>query len=148
MTTQEAFAPEEWITILEGPTSAAMAVIAASRGGTFRETYAEAKFFAQARQHHGQSELLDAIVAHKPVTDHAHPHSKEEFATLAVAHLRDAVTLISEKATPQELADYRSFVTALCAAVAAAHREGGADVSPEEAAVIAQLTEALGTARE
>ena len=146
MTTQDAFTPDEWTTILEGPTSAAMAVITAARGGTVRETFAEAKFFAQARQHHGQSELLDAIVAHKPVTDHVHPHSKDEMVTLAAAHLRDAVAIISAKATPQELADYRSFVTSLCAAVASAHREGGVAVAPEEATVIEQLTEALGTA--
>jgi hypothetical protein len=145
MTTQDAFTPEEWKTILEGPTSAAMAVITASRGGTFRETFAEAKFFAAARQQHGKSELLDAIVAHKPVSDHSHPHSKDEFVTMAAAHIRDAVALISQKATPQELEDYRAFVTSLCNAVAAAHREGDADVSPEEAAVIKQLTEALGS---
>ena len=145
MTTQDAFTPDEWKTILEGPTSAAMAVITAARGGTFRETFAEAKFFAQARQQHGQSELLDAIVAHKPVTDHTHPHSKDEMVTLATTHLRDAVALISQKATAQELADYKNFVTSLCASVAAAHREGGADVAPEESAVIQQLTDALGT---
>jgi hypothetical protein len=144
MTTQDAFTPDEWKTILEGPTSAATAVITAARGGTFRETFAEAKFFADARQHHGQSELLDAIVAHKPVVDHAHPRSKDDFVTLAVAHLRDAVSLISQKASPQELADYRGFVTSLCKAVAAAHREGGADVAPEEVAVIQQLAVALG----
>ena len=69
MTSQEAFTPEEWTNIMEGPTSAAMAVITASRGGTFRETLAEAKFFAEARRHHGASELLDAIVSHKPVSD-------------------------------------------------------------------------------
>ena len=117
-----------------------MAVITASRGGTFRETIAEAKFFAEARQHHGASELLDAIVSHKPVTDRAHQHSKEAVVASAVTHLKTAVAIISEKATAQELADYRSFVTSLCSAVAAAHREGGAAVSPEEADVITQIS--------
>ena len=145
MTSQEAFTPEEWITIMEGPTSAAMAVITASRGGTFRETYAEAKFFAEARQRHGASELLDAIVSHKPVSDRALRHSKEEFVTSAVKHLEEAVAIITKKATPQELADYRSFVTSLCAAVAAAHREGDAEASPEESAVIDQVNAAMGT---
>src|ERR1019366_10699758 len=146
MTTQEAFTPEEWTTIMEGPTSAAMAVITASRGGTFRETFAEAKFFAEARQHHGASELPDAIGSHKPVSDRARRHSKEEIVTSAVKHLEDAVAIVTKKATSQELADYRSFVTSLCAAVAAAHREGDAEVSPEESAVIAQVKAAMGAA--
>jgi len=146
MTSQEAFTPEEWTTILEGPTSAAMAVITASRGGTFRETYAEAKFFAEARQRHGSSELLDAIVTHKPVSDHARRHSEEEFVTGAVDHLQRAVAILADKATPQELADYRSFVSSLCTTVAASHREGDVDVSPEEAGVISQITAAMGTA--
>ena len=123
-----------------------MAVITASRGGTFRETYAEAKFFAQARQHHGASELLDAIVSHKPVSDRARRHSREEFVTSAARHLNEAVAIIAAKASLQELADYRSFVTSLCAVVAAAHREGDAGVSPEESAVIDQVNAAMGAA--
>ncbi len=145
MTSQEAFTPEEWTTIMEGPTSAAMAVITSSRGGTFRETFAEAKFFAEARRHHGASELLDAIVSHKPVSDRSRPHSKEDLVTSAVKHLGQAVAIITKKATPQELADYRSFVTSLCAAVAAAHREGDAVVSSEESAVIDQVNAAMST---
>jgi hypothetical protein len=145
MTSQEAFTPEEWTSILEGPTSAAMSVITASRGGTFRETLAEAKFFAEARKHHGASELLDAIVSHRPVSDRARAHSKEELVTNAVTHLEQAVAIITKKATPQELADYRSFVTSLCAAVAAAHREGGTEVSSEESTVIDQVTAAMNT---
>ena len=143
MTSQEAFTAEEWTSIMEGPTSAAMAVITASRGGTFRETLAEAKFFAEARQHHGASELLDAIVSHKPVSDRARAHSKAELVTSAIKHLGEAVAIITKKATSQELADYRSFVTSLCAAVAAAHREGGTAVSSEESTVIDQINAAM-----
>lgn len=146
MTSQEAFTPEEWTNIIEGPTSAAMAVITASRGGTFRETLAEAKFFAEARRHYGASELLDAIVSHKPVSDRARVHSQEELVTNAVKHLEQAVAIITKKATPQELADYRSFVTSLCGAVAAAHREGDAAVSSEESAVLDRVNAAMGTA--
>jgi hypothetical protein len=122
-----------------------MAVIAASHGGTIRETFAEARFFAEARQHHGSSELLDAIVSHKPVSDSARRHSRKAFITSAVEHLEQAVAIITTKAAPQELADYRSFVTSLCTAVAAAHREGGAEVSAKESAVIDQVNAAMGT---
>jgi hypothetical protein len=57
------FTEQEWKLVLEGPTSAGMIVITAQRGGVLRETVSMAKAYAQARQQHGQSELLDGIVA-------------------------------------------------------------------------------------
>jgi hypothetical protein len=53
MTKQADFTPEEWTEVLEGPTSAGLLVITASRGGTFRETFSTGKAYAEARQHHG-----------------------------------------------------------------------------------------------
>jgi hypothetical protein len=44
-------------------------VVTAQRGGTFRETIAIAKAYAEARQEHGESELLDEITAAKPERD-------------------------------------------------------------------------------
>ena len=70
MTTKADFTEQEWEVVLEGPTSAGMLVITAQRGGTLRETISMAKAYAEARQQHGQSELLDAIVAAKPEIDH------------------------------------------------------------------------------
>src|SRR6516165_3197021 len=70
MTTQAAFSPEEWQIVLEGPSTAGMIVITAAHGGTFRETIAMAKAYAEARSEHGESELLDEIVATKPQVDH------------------------------------------------------------------------------
>ena len=70
MTTKAAFSPEEWKVVLEGPPVAGMIVITAARGGMFRETVAMSKAYAEARAEHGDSELLDEIVAAKPQTDH------------------------------------------------------------------------------
>jgi hypothetical protein len=145
MTTKDAFTDAEWTDILEGLTSGAMAVITASPGGMFRETYAEAKFLAEARRHAGQSELVDAIVAHKPVTDHAIRHSNAEVIQAATTHIANAVAAITAKATPQELTDYRQFVTKLCETVAKAHREGNDDVNAQESAALAAIASALGT---
>ena len=78
MTTKADFTPEEWDLVLEGPPSAGMIVITAQRGGTIRETFSMAKAYAEARQHHGQSELLDEIVAAKPEIDHTRYGSPEE----------------------------------------------------------------------
>ena len=63
MTTKSDFSTEDWQLILEAPPSAGMIVVTAQRGGTFRETIAMAKAYAEARQQHGESELLDEIVA-------------------------------------------------------------------------------------
>jgi hypothetical protein len=101
MTKQADFTPEEWTQVLEGPPSAGVLVITASRGGTFRETFSMGKAYAEARQRHGQSELLDAIVAAKPKTDHARYHSPGELKEHALQHIRDAVALLQAKATPQ-----------------------------------------------
>lgn len=144
MTTKAAFSPEEWKVVLEGPPTAGMMVITAARGGTFRETVAMAKAYAEARGEHGESELLDEIVATKPEVDHTRYHSAEEIRENGLGHLRTAVAVLESKATTEELDDYRRFVLTLAGKVAAAHREHGQAVSPAEAEVIQQLTQALG----
>jgi hypothetical protein len=144
MTTKAAFSPEEWKVVLEGPPTAGMIVVTAARGGTFRETIAMAKAYAEARAEHGDSELLDEIVATKPEMDRTRYHSAEELRDNGLAHLRSAVALLASKASPGELGDYRRFVVTLAGQVAAAHREHGQAVSPAEAEAIQQITEALG----
>ena len=146
MTTKAVFSPEEWKAVLEGPPAAGMIVITAARGGMFRETIAMSKAYAEARTEHGDSELLDEIVAAKPQTDHTRYHSAEELREHGLKHLRDAVTLVDSKATTQERDDYRRFVLTLAGKVAAAHKEAGQSVSPAEAEAIQQITAALDTA--
>jgi hypothetical protein len=144
MTTKAAFSPDEWKTVLEGPTSAGMIVITAAHGGMFRETVAMTKAYTDARAQHGASELLDDVVAAKPELDHTRYHSPDELRDNGLAHIRGAVALLEGKATAQELDDYRRFVLALADKVASAHREGGQDVSPAETEAIQQITAALG----
>ena len=145
MTTKAAFSPEEWTTVLAGPPSAGMIVVTAASGGTFRETLAMSKAYVEARQLHGQSELLDEIVAAKPKADHTRYHSVDELRDNGLQHLRDAVALLESKATAEEADGYRRFVIAVATKVAAAHREDGQDVSPAETVAIQQITAALGT---
>ena len=146
MTTKAAFSPEEWKVVLEGPPAAGMIVITAARGGMFRETVAMSKAYAEARTEHGDSELLDEVVAARPQIDHTRYHSAEELRDHGLRLLRDAVALVDSKAATQERDDYRRFVLTLADKVAAAHREGGQSVSPAEAEAIQQITAALGTA--
>ena len=144
MTTQAAFSPEEWKVVLEGPPTAGMIVVTAAHGGTFRETIAMAKAYNEARGEHGESELLDEIVATKPKVDHTRYHSPEELRENGLEHLRNAAAVVGSKATPGELDEYRRFVLTLAGKVAAAHNEHGQQVSPAEAEAIQQITAALG----
>jgi hypothetical protein len=144
MTTKAAFSPEEWKVVAEGPPTAGMIVVTAAHGGTFRESIAMAKAYADARSEHGDSELLDEIVASKPEVDHTRYHSGEELRDNGLAHIRQAVALVQTKATPEELDDYRRFTVTLANKVAAAHKEHGQSVSPAETEAIQQITAALG----
>jgi hypothetical protein len=146
MTTHADFTEEEWKTVLEGPTSAGMIVTTAEHGGTFRETFAMAKAFAEARQDHGASELLDEVVGHRPKTERVKAHSKEELKDGYLTEIRDAVALVSAKATAEELGDYRQFIVTLAKKVAAAKKEKGFEdgVSTAEAEAITEIEGALG----
>jgi hypothetical protein len=146
MTGKADFTPEEWETILQGPPTAGMIVVTAQRGGTFRETLSIARAYVEARQHHGESELLDELVSAKPELDHTRYHSAEELKEHGLQHLRDAVGLLERKATPEELDAYKSFVLSLADKVANAHRESGSAeaVSEAERAAIEEIATALG----
>jgi hypothetical protein len=144
MTSKADFTPEEWTLILEGPPSAGLIVITAQRGGSFRESIAMAKSYVEARKDHGASELLDEIVAAKPERDHTRYHSPEELKQAGLKHLRDAVAVLEQKATAEEVEDYRKFVLTLADKVANAHREGGQAVSDAERQAIDEIRDALG----
>jgi hypothetical protein len=145
MTARTDFTDQEWEQVVEGPTSAGMLVITAQRGGTIRETVSMAKAYAEARQQHGQSELLDAIVAAKPEVDHTRAGSPEELHERSLGHIRDAVALLDGKASAQELDEYKRFIKTLAEKVAAAHREGGRGEDPVSDAERSAL-DAIGVA--
>jgi hypothetical protein len=146
MTTKAAFSPSEWQLVLEGPPAAGLLVITASHGGTFRETMAMSKAYVEARAQHGESELLDEIVAEKPRIERGGKvHNPEELRDQGLDCLRDVTTLLEHKATVEERDDYRRFVLTVANKVAAAHRERGKQVSPAEEQAIQDITTALST---
>lgn len=147
MTTKADFTEQEWEQVLEGPPAAGMIVITAQRGGMLRETVSMAKAYVEARQHHGQSELLDELVAVKPKLDHTRYHSLDELKEHSLGQIRDAVALLGSKATAAELDEYKQFVVNLADRVAHAHRERGDEedgVSDAERAATAAIVQALG----
>jgi hypothetical protein len=145
MTTKAAFSPSEWQLVLEGPTAAGLLVITASHGGTFRETMAMTKAYVDARGEHGKSELLDEIVAEKPrIEERGRFHNPEEARDQQLDLLTDAAAVVRDKATAEELDDYRGFVLTVANKVAQAHRERGQSLSPAEQQAIQDITTALG----
>jgi hypothetical protein len=120
-----------------------MITLLASSGGTFRETWALAKTFAEARQQHGESDLLDALVAEKP--DMKRYHSAEEAESEGLSRLSQAVALLEQKATPDEVESYKRFTLSVAERVAEAHKEHGTQVSPEERDAITKIESSLGT---
>ena len=146
MTGKADFTEEEWELVSEGPPSAGLIVVTAQRGGIFRETLAIPTAYVEARQLHGESQLLDEIVAARPERDHTHYHSFEELKQNGLQYLRDAITLLEQKATAEEVAGYKRFVLAVADKVANAHREGDTTVSDAEQAAIGEIATALGDA--
>ena len=143
MTSKADFTDEEWELVREGPPTAGMITLLASSGGTFRETWALAKTFAEARQQQGDSDLLDALVAEKP--EMKRYHSAEEAENEGLSRLSQAVALLRQKATADEVESYKRFTLSVAERVAEAHKEHGTQVSPEEHAAIAKIESSLGT---
>ena len=144
MTTKAAFSPSEWQLVLEGPPTAGLLVITASHGGMFRETIAMSKAYAEARTQHGESELLDDRGQKPRMERGGKVHNPEELRDQAIDCLTDVTTLLEHKATAGERDDYRRFVLTVAHRVAAAHREGGKQVSPAEEQAIQDIRTALG----
>jgi hypothetical protein len=141
MTGKADFTEQEWELVREGPPAAGMMALTAEHGGTFRETWALAKAYAEARKAHGENELLDALVAEKP--DIKRYHSPEEIETTGLGRLTEAVTLLEAKATADEVEAYRKFALSVAERVAEAHKEGDEPVSEAERAAIEKVSASL-----
>ncbi len=145
MTGKADFSAEEWELVLEAPPGAGLVVVMADRGGSIRESFSMAKAYAEARQQHGESELLDEVVSAKPKVDRSRHGSYAELKEHGLQQVRDAVAVLEGKATPEEVDAYRRFVVALTERVAAAHKEHGEQVSDAERAAIDEIASALGS---
>jgi len=149
MTGKADYTEEEWKLLREAPTSAGMLVIQADRGGTIRESFSMAKAYTDARKDHGASQLLDDVTSEKPEVDRTRFESAEDLRTSLLQHIRDAVSLLQEKATPEEVDEYRRFLMNVANRVAEAHREcfmgmSGERVSEAEQQAVDEIAEASG----
>jgi hypothetical protein len=142
LTGKSAFSEEEWEQLRETPAVAGMMVVTADEGGMFRETFALAKAYAEARKQHGEGELLDEVVSAGPKRGDRF-RSTEELREQGLQHFRDTAAILAQKASPEETEQYGAFVLTLAERVAEAHKEGGEQVSARERAVIEEIAAAL-----
>jgi hypothetical protein len=141
MTGKADFTPEEWELVREGPPTAGMVALTAEKGGSFRESWALAKAYTEARKEHGESELLDALVAEKP--DLKRYKTPDELEVQGLGRLTEAVALLEQKASPAEVAAYKKFALDVAEQVAEAHKEGEGAVSEGERAAIEKIAASL-----
>jgi hypothetical protein len=152
MTRKADFNADEWSTVVDGPLYAGMRVISADRGGTLRESLAMGRAYQAAREHHGESELLDELVKSPPSID---PDRVREaggnISALASEQLREAIGILEAKSMPSEVDAYKRFVMTVAQAVASAHKEGGflgiggKQISDAENQALDEISTALGT---
>jgi hypothetical protein len=118
MTSKAEFNAEEWDQISEGPALAGLIVIASQRGGTIRETFALAKVYSETAKSHPSGDLIADLVSAAPHLDAKQFSSKEDLRTSGLQKITEAVSLVEAKATPEELADYRTFAMTIAEHVA------------------------------
>lgn len=152
MTTKADFNAEEWSTVVEGPLFAGMRVVGAGRGGTIRESLAIGRVYGEARRSQGQSELLDDLVSSPPAIDPQRVQPGSDIGAVTSERLREALRLVTEKGSPEEVEAYKQFVVSVARAAAEAHKEGGfigiggKQISDEEQAALDEIQRELNGA--
>lgn len=151
MTTKADFNAEEWSVVVEGPVYAGMRVVTADRGGTLRESLAMGRVYQEARAQQGESEFLDALVSTQPSVDRERIQAAgRDLSALTSERLREAMRIVEEKATPEEVDHYKRFVMSVAQAAASAHKEGGflgiggTEVSEAENQALDEISTTLG----
>jgi hypothetical protein len=141
MTGKADFTEQEWELVREAPPTAGMVALTAEKGGSFRESWALAKAYTEARKEHGESELLDALVADKP--DVKRYKTADELESQGLGRITEAVALLEQKATTGEVVAYKKFVLDVAERVAEAHKEADGPVSEGERAAVEKIAASL-----
>lgn len=159
MATTASFTPEELALLRDVIPLAGFAVAVAGNSGiigTFKEATATVGALKDAAKEYPQNELIQALLTdlqqHQPRMPHYDPLEVDiqvKIKNEALEKCRQALTLLSQKATPQEVRDFKDWLVATSERVANAAKEGsflgfgGQRVSGGEAAVLKELQEIL-----
>jgi hypothetical protein len=153
MTKKGAFNADEWQTLVEAPMLAGLYVASSGRGGALRESLAMAHVYADVRQTHGESELLDELAATPPALDPSRLQAGGDLGAAATQRLSEALEILRAHGSSDDVDAYRRFVETVAEAVAAAHREGGVlglggkQISEDEQAALDLIAAVLGKTR-
>jgi hypothetical protein len=149
MTKKADFNADEWQTVVEGPLLSGLRVVASDRGGTIRESLAIGEVYKHAREQRGGGELIDELVSSAPALDQERVKQSGDIAAASGERLREALALLRQKASSEEVDAYRNFVMDVAEAAAKAHKEGGfigiggKQVSDQEQAALNEIQATL-----
>lgn len=155
MTRRERFTSEEWALLGDAPLAAGAAVALASPGGGRSESRALLAGWREGGERFAHSKLVAEIVAR---LDPERREGQASGAGYAYGSILDeavdlctqAVALLEQRATPEEVEDYRQFVISVGERVARANSEaslfgvGGEAMSADERNIMRALARALG----
>jgi hypothetical protein len=140
------FDAAEWETVHEAPVIAGLILVTAQRGGAVRESFAIAKAYAEAgREHRG--DLLGEVAAKPPRASAKEFSSRESLHSEGLEKIRNAVSILESKATPEEVDSYKRFVLAVAEHAAAADKTHGQPITESEGAALDELASTLGVDR-
>jgi len=164
MTTKTDFTPEEWESLLAAPVAGSMYIVFASPSvfGSVKEMMSLSKGIAKAVTRPENTELMRFMLsdyADKDTLKKATPKFKgspDEIKTLIQTTVQNAVTLLDEKAAPEESQQIRQWIYDLAVQTAEAAKEGGflgigaVRVNEAEKQALAELSDILqlGESRE
>ena len=155
MTTKTEFNAEEWSKVASGPFVAGLTVIAADRGGTVRETVELARALADEQQAEGNPELITELLRERPdpqglMGEGGEKPTAQDLPVRAEALLREALTTLEAKATPEEVEAYKRICLEVGQRVAERTKSGGVlgiggeKVSGDEQTALERLRATLG----
>lgn len=150
MTKKAEFNAEEWEKVVDGPPLAGLIVVASESGGTLRESLQIGRAYQEARQAHMGPELIDELLTSPPEADPGDYRDASELRSKGLDQLREAVAILEDKATEDEIDAYRGFVLGIAERVAHAHKTGGFlgfgghEVSENERVALEDIREAIG----
>jgi hypothetical protein len=160
MTTSADFTEEEWVKLYRAPMVAGVGITLADPGGPIeitKEGMAAMQTAVTPAEAQGLVSELSAGLKvvlearENPIAD-LKPAGGEDPRNKIFDELREANSIVSEKATPEEAKAYRAWVLESAHNAAEAAKEGGffgigaVEVSEGEQAFLSRLEEVLGTA--
>ncbi|MGE0824224.1 MAG: hypothetical protein AB7G75_37285 [Candidatus Binatia bacterium] len=159
MSTIADFTPDE-LTVLREiiPLTGFAVAVAGNSGiiGTFKEAAATVKGVTAAAAKYPQNELIQSLLKdfseHRPTMPTYSPSEQgiqQKIKNDALEKCRQAIAILTPKATPQEVREIKEWIITVSESVANAAKEGaflgfgGQRVSDEEVAVLQEIKEVL-----